>query len=162
MGRLIAVLLLLMPGVAYSQVEPTDGERAALMIAVDDYLRARETGDLEKAHGMMGGALKAELELDRYRQTEGARRSQSGPLERFTPLRAVRYDETPQRFVLDYLAYYAADLAECGYLVWTANEDGLALTRIVSGAIKENLVGTQEGADLMRELGCIAIPEVQQ
>lgn len=162
MKRLTVILLVLIPGLALSQVEVTDAERATLMIAVDDYLRARETGDLEKAHGMMGGALKAELELDRYRQTEGMRRAQSGPLERFTPLRAVKYEEVPQRFVLDFLAYYEADLAECGYLVWTAEEGGLVLTRIVSGAVKENLVGTQEGADLMRELGCIAIPEVQQ
>ncbi|MBM7066933.1 hypothetical protein [Actibacterium sp. 188UL27-1] len=152
----------LLVGMAHAQVEVTDAERAEVMIAVDDYLRARESGDLEKAHGMFGAAMRDQLDLDKYRQTEGQRRAQTGPLARFTPLRAMRHDEVPPQFVLDYMAFYDADVAECGYLVWTSSPGGLTLTRLVSGVLEADLVGTQDGADLMRELGCIAIPEVQQ
>ena len=161
MYRIFAICLFLSSGAVWAQAPATDAERAEVMIAVDDYLRARESGDLDTAYGMMGFELKAEIDLDRYRRSETTRRAHMGPLERFTPLRAMRYDEIPQRFVLDYLAFYANDLAECGYLVWINEDEKLTLSRIVSGALEADLVGTDKGATLMRDLGCVAIPEAR-
>lgn len=109
---------------------PTAEDERAIRADTLNYLSAKDRGDFDAAHALLGSEMAAMLTMERWRSPRAAFNAAAGLPNHREVVRLTWYDDpagapTPGRYVAaDYRGDYAHAGFYCGYVMWHLQPDG--------------------------------------